>query len=431
MDPHVLVVEDESIVSMDIQRTLQRLGCRTSVAMSGEEALSCASRQCPDVALMDIMLPGDLDGIGTAARLRKELDVPIIYLTANADEETVQRAMATEPMGFLIKPFRERELISTIRIVMLRSEAEKRLRDSRQLYQSVFEAAGIGVVAVGPDGKVNWLNSVAEAAVGRADGECAATPLEELFRSLDEQASARVKEAVAAVCAGGAGVTFDDQPVTLVVPGQAEYTLQCAAPVPGEHGGGKGAVILMQPVGARTGPSADSGPPGQNGATAASSQNDVASPDSGEAPQDPSTGLPLRADAEHAIGESFPATPNVYAVPFRLSRFSFIQERFGHHAAEELMVFYSIHLAQSLTPSDRLFRWGPSSFLALIQRPGSEQQVVRETTRLCMVKLEKVLRIHSRTAMVVVSSTSQVFHLEDCESAAETIVRLDRFLASP
>ena len=101
----VLIVEDEAIVSMDLRYKLESLGYSVPAEISsGEEAVEAASRLRPDVVLMDIWLSGEMDGIDAAARIRDQLGVPVVYLTAHSDEATLERAKLTEPFGYLLKP---------------------------------------------------------------------------------------------------------------------------------------------------------------------------------------------------------------------------------------------------------------------------------------------------------------------------------------
>ena len=103
---NVLVVEDESIVSKDIQQSLKKLGYNVvGAASTGERAFELAMSESPDIILMDIMLKGSINGIETAERIKKELHIPIIYLTAYADEATLSKAKITEPHGYILKPF--------------------------------------------------------------------------------------------------------------------------------------------------------------------------------------------------------------------------------------------------------------------------------------------------------------------------------------
>jgi len=123
---NILVVEDESIVSKDIQMSLKKLGyniCGSSA--TGEEAVEKAKATNPDLILMDIMLKGKLNGIEAAHIIKEQIDVPIIYLTAYADESTLNKAKITEPYGYIIKPFEEIDLHTSIEMALYKHGKEK------------------------------------------------------------------------------------------------------------------------------------------------------------------------------------------------------------------------------------------------------------------------------------------------------------------
>ena len=136
----VLVVEDENIIARDIQSKLRRIGYDVPVIiMTGEEAVACSEQLRPDIVLMDIVLKGDMDGIEAANTIKARFDIPIVYLTAYADEGTLKRAVVTEPFGYMLKPFGERELHTNIEITLYRHEAEKRQREDNVKLTRVFE----------------------------------------------------------------------------------------------------------------------------------------------------------------------------------------------------------------------------------------------------------------------------------------------------
>ncbi|MBV9384889.1 MAG: response regulator, partial [Chroococcidiopsidaceae cyanobacterium CP_BM_ER_R8_30] len=115
----ILVVEDESIVAKDIQTRLRKLGYDVSnVVSSGEEAISKAAEISPDLVLMDIRIKGNIDGVEAAREIRARFGFPVIYLSANIDDNTLARAKQTEPSSYLIKPFKERELYIAIEIAL-------------------------------------------------------------------------------------------------------------------------------------------------------------------------------------------------------------------------------------------------------------------------------------------------------------------------
>ncbi len=127
-DTSVLIVEDEAVVAMDIKKTLKSLGYHVPcIAFSGEQAVEMARREKPGLVLMDILLRGKMDGIQAAEEIRKDLSIPVIYLTAYADKEKLQRAKATQPFGYILKPFESRELHAAIEIALCRREAGKAL----------------------------------------------------------------------------------------------------------------------------------------------------------------------------------------------------------------------------------------------------------------------------------------------------------------
>jgi signal transduction histidine kinase len=127
----VLVVEDESIVALDIQHRLCAMGYNVvGLALTGPEALELVERTAPDLVLMDIRLKGPLSGIETAEQLRSRRDLPIIYLTAYTDQATLERARVSEPFGYVVKPFEDRELHITIEIALYRHKVERQLREN-------------------------------------------------------------------------------------------------------------------------------------------------------------------------------------------------------------------------------------------------------------------------------------------------------------
>ncbi len=122
----ILVVEDEHIVAMGIKKMLKNLGYTvTGVASSGKDAISKAESTFPDVVLMDIMLKGDMDGVEAAKEIRERFDVPVVYLTAYSDNKILERAKKTEPFGYIVKPFDEKDLHSSIEVALHKHRKEK------------------------------------------------------------------------------------------------------------------------------------------------------------------------------------------------------------------------------------------------------------------------------------------------------------------
>ncbi|MCH7733010.1 MAG: PAS domain S-box protein [Candidatus Marinimicrobia bacterium] len=134
----ILIVEDERIIAEDLQQTLRRLGYEiTGIASSGKEALEKAAAKIPDLAIMDIVLPGKMDGITLAETLKERFDIPSIYLTAYADKTILKRAKISAPFGYILKPFDERELHSNIEIAFERSMTHRLLRRTNTVLKTI------------------------------------------------------------------------------------------------------------------------------------------------------------------------------------------------------------------------------------------------------------------------------------------------------
>jgi PAS domain S-box-containing protein len=187
----ILVVEDERITAEDIRAGLRSVGYKVPVICSeGEDAVKQAQRLEPDLVLMDIKLDGEMDGIQAAAEIRKSQDIPVIYLTAYADEKTVERAKITEPSGFLVKgqgllnkPFDERELNAAIEITLYRHQMEK---EHDQISSAMFRKITEAVIATNSTGQIRFINSLAEVLTGWNKTEALGKELEEVFLPLGE-----------------------------------------------------------------------------------------------------------------------------------------------------------------------------------------------------------------------------------------------------
>ncbi len=139
--PRILVVEDERIVNLDIQGALSRLGyAPAGSAGSGEEAVEAALALRPDLVLMDIHLAGGMDGTEAAARIGRDCDIPVVFLTAYSDEETMARALSTAPFGYLLKPFEDRELRGVIELALAKSCMERDLRRAGRAAEEASQA---------------------------------------------------------------------------------------------------------------------------------------------------------------------------------------------------------------------------------------------------------------------------------------------------
>lgn len=122
----VMVVEDDVLIAEDIRISLEDMGYHVCAAVSsGEEAMEQVAKQTPDVILMDIILRGGMDGVEAAAGIGRQYHIPVVFLTSFADEETLDRARAVGPFGYLVKPFEDRELRATLEMALFKHRAEQ------------------------------------------------------------------------------------------------------------------------------------------------------------------------------------------------------------------------------------------------------------------------------------------------------------------
>jgi two-component system cell cycle sensor histidine kinase/response regulator CckA len=177
----ILVVEDERVIARDLQRLLQRLGYHVAaLAATGPDAIAHATVHRPDLVLMDIRLQGAMDGVEAAEVIQKQFDVPVVYLTAFADDATRQRARRTAPYGYLVKPFDERTLQATIEMAFARHAHDRQMSERGQWLAAGLTTLGDAIVMTDVHGQITFLNPAAEAllhctqaAIGKAIADVA------------------------------------------------------------------------------------------------------------------------------------------------------------------------------------------------------------------------------------------------------------------
>jgi two-component system, LuxR family, sensor kinase FixL len=165
--PLILVVEDEKVVAIDISRTLKSLGYEVcdSVA-SGEEALNTLLSVTPDLILLDVRLSGKLDGIETAERIRKDYQIPYIFLSTFSDENTLSRAKRTEPYGYITKSSHKNDLHSMIEMALYRHSMEQKIRENEEILSVTLKSISDAVIGTTLDGTIISWNSGAETIFG-------------------------------------------------------------------------------------------------------------------------------------------------------------------------------------------------------------------------------------------------------------------------
>ncbi len=190
----ILIVEDESIIALDIQKSLECNGYPVvGQASRGEDAVKKAEELHPDLILMDISLQGKMDGIEAAAQIREKFDLPVIFLTAFANQSTLEQVRLAEPYGYILKPFEERELIIAIEIAVHKHRAEKKIHGERRWLHAVLDSINDGVIALNDQGDIKFMNPVARELTGWSIIEPVGRTLHEVFILIDESSHERVE----------------------------------------------------------------------------------------------------------------------------------------------------------------------------------------------------------------------------------------------
>jgi len=179
----VLIVEDEWMVAWDLERSLKEMGYQVvGTVDSSHEALKVAAEKRPDVALMDIRINGDADGITTAAALVERFDVPVVYLTAYTDDATLSRAARSQAYGYVVKPFTSREVKSAIEVARHKHAADAKVAQSARWLSTTLRSIGDAVVACDRDQKVAFMNPAAETLTGWKEAEARGLPVDDVVQ---------------------------------------------------------------------------------------------------------------------------------------------------------------------------------------------------------------------------------------------------------
>lgn len=185
-DIQILIAEDERIIAKDIRNTLESFGYTvTDVASSGREAIRKAEKTHPDLALLDIRLKGNIDGIHVGEKIYERFNIPIVYLTAHADPVTLQRAKKTKPFGYIIKPFERTILQSTIEMALYRHHMENQLKKREEWLTTILKTIHHAVIVTDEKGLVTFMNPGAELLTGWKQEEALTRTLFKIFRTKD------------------------------------------------------------------------------------------------------------------------------------------------------------------------------------------------------------------------------------------------------
>ncbi len=245
----ILIVEDEGIEALDLQQRLISLGYSApDIASTGEEAVKTVEETSPDLVLMDIMLSGEIDGVTAAHQIQARFGTPIIYLTAYADDDTLQRAKITEPYGYIVKPLKERELHITIDMALYKHVMERKLRESEKWLATTLRSIGDAVIATDQNGVITFMNPVAESLTGWKLHESLNKKLTEVFKIINRDTRQPVDDPVSKVILEGNIVGLANH-TRLITRSGAEIAIDdSAAPIKDDKENMIGVILVFRDI---------------------------------------------------------------------------------------------------------------------------------------------------------------------------------------
>jgi PAS domain S-box-containing protein len=242
----ILIVEDEHITAEDLAEVLKGLDYEVSaVAASGIEAIREVEKNPPDLVLMDIRIKGDMDGAETARILRERFDVPVVFLTAHADRDTLERAKHSRPMGYILKPFLESELHASVEIALSKHRHDRKSLIRDQHVTKVLGAMILGIISVDRTETVQMVNRAAQELTGWSNREAAGAPLRRVFRVAEQTTGKEVELGLGEAMEQRLVVEIRDR-LLMAKNGDYKPIAGHIAPLRGPDGQSGGAVIMFE-----------------------------------------------------------------------------------------------------------------------------------------------------------------------------------------
>ena len=243
----IIVVEDEAIVAKDLEETLIRLGYEVpAVESTGEQAIEKVALLGPDLILMDIVLDGEMDGIQTAEIIQSRFDIPVVYLTAHADKPTLDRAKKTGPYGYILKPFHERELLSTLEIAIYRDQMEKTIKNLAPWLKAILKGIGDGVIATDEKGIISFINPAAESLTGWNRKEILGLEAVEVLKIEDWETGDPIENLLKETLKSGKITRWNMDAALIDVDGRRHPVEHYCAPIFDDKGNISGGLILIR-----------------------------------------------------------------------------------------------------------------------------------------------------------------------------------------
>ncbi|MEM9217547.1 MAG: EAL domain-containing protein [Cyanobacteria bacterium P01_F01_bin.150] len=349
----ILVVEDEGIVALDLQSSLMNLNYDVPyIADTGEEAIQLAHNYQLDLVLMDIRLKGKMDGIEAAQIILKTFNIPIIFLTAFADQSTLDRAKTLNPVGYLLKPFDEQDLHVTIEVALHKHISDQVIKAQKDWLQTVLRSIGDGVVATDNQGVVTFMNRVAESLTHWSQADAINQNIADVLPIANQSTQSPLEHPIHQVLQDRAEHRLPPDAV-LIAKDQSMIPIDdSAVPIVDERDNVSGAVIVFRDI---------------------TEQLKVNHQLYKQAYLDTLTELPNRAAFIELIKQSLrriQAYPDdSFALLFvDLDRFKLVNDSLGHTIGDRLLSLAAQRIKQCLRSTDTVARLGGDEFAILCER---------------------------------------------------------------
>ena len=249
----ILVVEDEVITAEVIADQLEQLGYSvTDTVSNGTEALASIAKTGPDLVLIDINLGRrEVDGISIAGQVRSQFQIPVVFLTAHADDATLDRAKVTEPFGYIIKPFNERELRVAIENAIYKHQMERQLIEQKEMLATILRSTADAVVATDNTGVITYMNPAAETLTGWSLAQAAGQEAADVIPVIDQTTGEPIEHPVQRVLQEERVVYLDENIAVIAKDGSQTPVSDSASPLKGDTNNLMGAVLVFSDLSAR------------------------------------------------------------------------------------------------------------------------------------------------------------------------------------
>ncbi|MBR8837913.1 MAG: diguanylate cyclase [Stigonema ocellatum SAG 48.90 = DSM 106950] len=345
----ILVVEDEKILALDIRNRLQKLGYSVAeITDSGEEAIKKVAETHPNLVLIDICLAGEINGVPVAEIIKKNFQVPVIYLTEYLE---LDKNSSNEPFSYILKPFAEKELHTAIEMALYKHQMERRLQEEKQRMRSIINSMGCAVVVTDTNGCIQLMNPVAETLTNWQQNEAYGKDIAEVLSLVDKDTGEVIENLATKVMEVGEVLKIPENCLLITKDGSRIPIGDSVAAIRDGYGNITGAVLVFQDI-------------SQRKQTEAQLYRNAF--------YDTLTALPNRLLFYDRLRQAFERGKRRdnyrFGVLFLdLDGFKGINDRFGHGMGDDFLVAIARRLESSLRSGDTVARFGGDEFGILLE----------------------------------------------------------------